>query len=134
MGFAVWLSPNSFFRKQYPDIECIMATTIDAARQVLGSQDIIIDYLHIDADHSFSESCLNDFLTYRRFLRPGSVVTLHDTNFPSAGVRYVIEYLNTRSDCEVINFGLGVGTALVRITGSDWIRGRQQFSQSTKKL
>jgi hypothetical protein len=48
------------------------------------------------------------------------VVTLHDTNFPGAGVRYVVEYLNTCSDCEVINFeGLGAGTALVRIRGTD---------------
>jgi hypothetical protein len=74
-----------------------------------------IDYLHIDADHSFA-GCLADFETYRRFLHEGSVVTLHDTNFSGAGVKDVVEYIRALSDNEIVDFkDIGAGTALVRI-------------------
>ena len=128
-GSPTWLSPNSFFRTHYSDVECIIATTTQAADRFFAPQGIVIDYLHIDADHSF-EACLNDFITYRKFLRPGSVVTLHDTNFPGAGVSYVIEYLNTRPDCEVIGFhGLGAGMALVRIGGYEMTAAKDRRSE-----
>ena len=36
-----------------------------------------IDLLFIDADHSY-EGCLNDWLSWNRFLAPGAIVAFHD--------------------------------------------------------
>lgn len=114
-GAPAWLPEDSLFRREFGDIEVVLSTTCEAADRVFAAQRLSIDYLHIDADHSF-ESCLKDFETYRQFLRPGSVVTMHDTRLNGAGVRSVIDYLRTRRDCELIDFpDLGTGTALVRI-------------------
>lgn len=116
-GAPTWLEPNSFFRQNYGDIELIITSTREAANKYFTEQAITIDYLHIDADHSF-EACLEDFRIYRRFLRKDSFVTLHDTNFNGAGVKHVVEYLRTRSDCEVIDVqNVGCGTALVQVVG-----------------
>jgi hypothetical protein len=119
-GAPTWLSNDSFFRRHFPDVEIVIDLTNSAAKNFFEQQDIAIDYLHVDADHSF-EGCLEDFQTYRRFLREGSVITFHDTNFHNAGVNHVLEYVRTRCDCEVIDFrDVGVGTALVRI-GKDQV-------------
>src|SRR5215467_249049 len=100
-GAPAWLPQGSFFRRTYPDVELIVQTTARAATEFFATQALTIDYLHIDADHSF-EGCLADFNSYRQFLRVGSVVTLHDTNFHGAGVRHVVEHLRARGDCEVV--------------------------------
>jgi hypothetical protein len=114
-GSPAWLAESSFFRREFDDIELVLRTTREAAERVLAPQGIRIDYLHIDADHTFA-ACLDDFTTYRRFLGPGSIVTLHDTRLEGAGVRSVVDHLRTRWDCEVVDFpGVGAGTALVRI-------------------
>jgi len=114
-GAPAWLARDSFFRTHFPEVEVVVDLTRNAANTFFEKNDLRIDYLHIDADHSF-EACLEDFETYRRFLREGSIVTLHDTNFPGAGVSSVIEHIRTLSDCEVVDFpDVGAGTALVRI-------------------
>jgi hypothetical protein len=114
-GAPAWMAPDSFFRVQFPDVELVLRTTRQAAAEFFAPNGIRIDYLHIDADHSF-EACLADFETYRRFLQAGAVVTLHDTNFPGAGVCHVVEHLRGRTDCEVIDFSdRGAGTAVVRV-------------------
>jgi hypothetical protein len=114
-GAPRWLSKNSFFQTHFSDVEIIIDLTHRVADSFFAQQEICIDYLHIDADHSFA-GCFDDFETYRRFLHEGSIVTLHDTNFPGAGVRHVVEHIRTLSDCDVIDFPyIGAGTALVRI-------------------
>ena len=114
-GAPAWLDQDSFFRRNFPEVEVIVDLTRNAANSFFEKNDLRIDYLHIDADHSF-EACLEDFEMYRRFLHEGSIVTLHDTNFPGAGVSSVIEHIRTLSDCEVVDFpDIGAGTALVRI-------------------
>jgi hypothetical protein len=118
-GAPVWLSPNSFFRQAFSDIDLVISTTREAAKSYFASRAITIDYLHIDADHSFA-GCLQDFLLYRPFLTEGSLVTLHDSTLPGAGVGAVVEYLRARKDCEVIDLpNVGFGTALVRITAGE---------------
>ena len=115
-GQPLWLAEDSFFRRHYPDVEVVLQRTREAAEAFFQPAGIRIGYLHIDADHSF-EGCLEDFLHYRPFLDGGSLVTFHDTNFPGAGVKHVIDRLRSRSDCEVVDFvDAGAGTALVRIT------------------
>lgn len=114
-GAPVWLADDSFFRTAFPDVEIIVDLTSNAAETVFAAEQIMIDYLHIDADHSFA-GCLNDFKTYRRFLHEGSIVTLHDTKCAVAGVGSVVDYIRTLPDCEVVDFtDVGEGTALVRI-------------------
>jgi hypothetical protein len=116
-GAPTWTGPQSFFRRAFADVEIVLEHTSDAATSFFAARDLRIDYLHIDADHSF-EGCLQDFVTYRPLLRDGALVTLHDTNFPGAGVRTVIDRLRARSDCDVIDLTeLGVGTAIVRVRG-----------------
>jgi len=83
-GVPNWLAPDSFFRNHFPDVELVIERTSTAAFNWFLPRRLTIDYLHIDADHSF-EGCLEDFRNYRAFLKEGSVVTLHDTNYPSAG-------------------------------------------------
>ncbi len=114
-GAPVWLAPDSFFRATYPDVELVIDHTSNAARDVFQAQGLTIDYLHIDADHSF-EGCLNDFQTYRPFLHEGSLVTLHDTHYPGAGVCHVVETIRTFADCELLDLPApGAGTAIIRI-------------------
>lgn len=117
-GAPEWLAANSFLRTEFADIEFVVATTAAAAETLFARQGLRIDYLHIDADHSFS-ACLDDLATYHRFLRPGSIVTLHDTNFPGAGVCDVVQHLRTRSDFDVVDFpDIGAGTAILRVNRS----------------
>src|SRR5436853_4460194 len=52
-GAPEWLAEDSFFRTQYPDVELIIDLTRNAAKNTFKKQGISIDYLHIDADHSF---------------------------------------------------------------------------------
>jgi Methyltransferase domain len=114
-GAPAWLAPDSFFRREYGDVEIVLQTTEAAAQTLFAPQGLTIDYLHIDADHSLA-ACLADFRAYRPFLRSGSVVTLHDTSLGCAGVTRVVEYLRTRGDCEVVDFAdVGCGTAIVQI-------------------
>lgn len=113
-GAPAWLPVDSFFRQSFPDVELLIESTATAAT-MLGERGIAIDYLHIDADHSF-EGCLQDFRAYRPLLPVGAVVTLHDTQFDGAGVRHVVEHLRARGDCELVDFpNVGAGTAVLRI-------------------
>jgi hypothetical protein len=115
-GSPAWLDEDSFLRTAYPDIELVIARTSTAADEVFARHALAIDYLHIDADHSF-DGCLADFVQYRPFLRVGSLVTLHDSQYPGAGVDRVVEYLRTRRDCELVDVEeAGTGTAVLRIT------------------
>jgi len=114
-GSPHWLDKRSFFRTQFDDVEIVLATTQAAVSEFFAPQALHIDYLHIDADHSF-DACLTDFESYRPFLAENSFVTLHDSNSEVTGVRRVVEHLRKRPDCEVIDFPTqGEGTALLRI-------------------
>jgi hypothetical protein len=117
-GSPQWLEPESFFRVNYPDVELVLARTSEAA-ELLAGRDVRIDYLHIDADHSF-DGCLEDFRRYRPLLQVGSVVTLHDTHLAHAGVGHVLEHLRARADCELVDLiDAGMGTAVLRIVADD---------------
>ncbi len=51
-GAPKWLSSDSFFRREFPDVELLLMTTRDAAQKYFAKRGYKIDYLHIDADHS----------------------------------------------------------------------------------
>src|SRR4030095_8107770 len=66
-GSPQWLGASSFFRSRFADIEIVMSTTQAAVADYFAPRGIKIDYLHIDADHSF-RGCLADFQDYRPLL------------------------------------------------------------------
>ena len=110
-GRPEWLSPKSFFRQEFPDIEIIIDLTCNvAANQAKGWK---IDYLHIDADRSF-RGAYQDFKDYLPFMNPGGIITLHDTRggLPCAQLANVIR----EKGYEVINFAnLGSGVAVIHL-------------------
>jgi len=77
-GNVDWLNENSFLRKNfYPRI--INDTTENAYYNFFVKEDIKIDYLHIDAGHSF-EDVKRDFELYTNILAPHGIISIHDTD------------------------------------------------------
>jgi len=70
-------NPLHFFRTSYPDVEIWKMTTDEGAAKLVR-ENIAIDYLHIDADHTFEQS-LKDFENYLPLMAPEFIITLHDT-------------------------------------------------------
>lgn len=68
---------QTVMRREFADIRYIFETT-DEAFHLLKAEGIEIDYLHVDADHSFKQS-LKDFINYVSLLSPRGVVSFHDT-------------------------------------------------------
>jgi len=69
---------DSFFRKNfYPRF--IKSTSIDAYYDFFVRQDIQIDFLFIDGDHSY-EGVKIDFELYSNLLSPTGLIMLHDTD------------------------------------------------------
>ena len=79
-GFGKPLYHNDsdhFFRIEYGDVE-IWRTTTDDAYSKMKKEKIRIDFLHIDADHTFFQS-FTDFENYLTLMNDDFVITLHDT-------------------------------------------------------
>lgn len=110
-GRPRWLSEDSFFRKNYPEIEIIIDTTHNVA---MGwDPNIPIDYLHIDADHS-EEGSWQDFIDYLPLMKENGIITFHDTNgnLPCWKIAERIQQLGF----EVVNFKeLWAGVAVIHL-------------------
>jgi len=77
-GFTDWLEVDSFLRKTfYPRI--VNDTTENAYYNFFVKEDIKIDYLHIDAGHSY-EDVKQDFELYSKLLSEHGVISIHDTD------------------------------------------------------
>jgi hypothetical protein len=77
-GNTDWLKVDSFLRKTfYPRI--INDTTENAYYNFFVKEDIKIDYLHIDAGHSY-EDVKRDFELYSKLLSPNGIISIHDTD------------------------------------------------------
>ncbi|MBF70879.1 MAG: hypothetical protein CMA95_00030 [Euryarchaeota archaeon] len=77
-GLTDWTEKNSFLRKNfYPRV--IIDTTENAYYNFFVKEDIKIDYLHIDADHSY-EGVKLDFELYSKILSPHGIISIHDTD------------------------------------------------------
>jgi hypothetical protein len=83
-----YLEKDSFFRYYFP-IRVIRDTTENAFYNFIVKEDIKIDYLHIDAGHSY-EDVKRDFELYTKHLNPWGIVSIHDTD-----VGYEKEYIVT---------------------------------------
>jgi hypothetical protein len=70
---------NSFYRKNfYPRF--IKATSEDAYYNFFILQDIKIDFLFIDGDHSY-QGVKKDFVLYSKLLTDKGIIVIHDTDF-----------------------------------------------------
>lgn len=77
-GHNSWADEDSFFRTHfYPRF--IKDTTENAFYNFFVKQNIKIDFLHIDADHSY-EGVKQDFELYSTLMNPGGIITLHDSD------------------------------------------------------
>ena len=77
-GVVDWEDEDSFFRKHFHP-KFIRETTEKAYNEFFVKQDIKIDLLHIDADHTF-DGVKKDFDLYSKIMNKGGIITIHDTD------------------------------------------------------
>jgi hypothetical protein len=77
-GFTNWTEENSFLRKHFSP-QVILETSEKAFYDYFVRQDIKIDYLHIDGDHSY-EGVKLDFELYSSIMSENGIITIHDTD------------------------------------------------------
>jgi len=77
-GNVDWLEDDSFLRKTfYPRV--INETTEKAYKNFFVKEDIKIDYLHIDAGHTYKD-IKRDFNQYSKLLSKNGIISIHDTD------------------------------------------------------
>jgi hypothetical protein len=114
-GRPNYQSERSFFRKRFSAIEIVEMNSADYAA-VAKNQDIKIDYLHIDGDHTY-EGALSDFTKYLPLMSNKGLITIHDTGgrFPCAAIVSTIKGMGH----SVIDLPhVGEGMAIVDVSGS----------------
>ena len=77
-GVVDWESEDSFFRKTFHP-KFIKETTEKAYYEFFVKQNIKIDFLHIDANHTY-EGVKKDFELYSNIMNEGGIITIHDTD------------------------------------------------------
>jgi len=73
-----WTDKESFFRVEF-NPRVILDTTENAYYNYFVKEDLKIDYLHIDADHSY-EGVKKDFELYSKILNKNGIISIHDTD------------------------------------------------------
>jgi|TARA_B110000914_G_C15474028_1_gene452162 hypothetical protein len=81
-GNVDWLDKDSFLRKTFHP-RVINTTTVKAFHNFFVKEDIKVDYLHIDAGHSY-ENVKEDFELYSQILNPNAIISIHDTDITYA--------------------------------------------------
>ena len=77
-GEVDWSDEDSFLRENF-NPRFINSTTEDAFYNFFVKRDIKIDYLHIDADHTY-EGCKLDFDLYSTIMNENGIISIHDTD------------------------------------------------------
>jgi hypothetical protein len=77
-GHTDWIEKDSFYRTHFPS-RVILDTTENAYYNFFVKEDIKIDYLHIDAGHSY-EDVKKDFELYTKLLSENGIISIHDTD------------------------------------------------------
>jgi hypothetical protein len=77
-GFTDWVDENSFLKRHFQP-QVILETSERAFYDYFVRQDIKIDYLHIDGDHSY-EGIKKDFELYSTIMSENGIITIHDTD------------------------------------------------------
>tara|TARA_B100000900_G_scaffold166358_1_gene141227 strand:- start:781 stop:1560 length:780 start_codon:yes stop_codon:yes gene_type:complete len=98
-GNTDWTEEDSFFRKTfYPRV--ILETTENAYYNFFVKEDIKIDYLHIDAGHSY-EDVKKDFELYSKLLSPSGIISIHDTDKSFEKDLIVTDEIKTKDHQEI---------------------------------
>ena len=77
-GEVDWAEEDSLFRRHFQP-KFIKDTTENAYYNFFVKQDIKIDYLHIDADHTY-EGCKQDFDLYSTLMNENGIISIHDSD------------------------------------------------------
>ena len=77
-GEVDWSDEGSFLREKF-EPRFLNTTTEDAFYNFFVKRDIKIDYLHIDADHTY-EGCKLDFELYSTIMNENGIISIHDTD------------------------------------------------------
>ena len=77
-GFVDWKEKNSFLRQHFQP-QLILETSEKTFYDYFIRQDIKIDYLHIDGEHSY-EGVKKDFELYSSIMSENGIITIHDTD------------------------------------------------------
>ncbi|MBT4208584.1 hypothetical protein HOE22_09610 [Candidatus Woesearchaeota archaeon] len=77
-GEVDWNDEDSFLREMFHPM-FIKKTTETAYYNYFIKRDIKIDYLHIDADHTF-DGVKKDFELYSKIMNKDGIITIHDTD------------------------------------------------------
>ncbi len=86
-GKVDWFKEESFFRRTFhPRI--LGTTTEEAFHNHFVLNDVKIDYLHIDAGHSY-ENVKEDFELYSQLVSPNGIISIHDTD-PNFADNYLV--------------------------------------------
>lgn len=115
-GRPNWAEPTSFFRINFSDIEIIFSETAAAAAGMIKAG-LKIDYLHIDADHSFEGSLL-DFNNYLPLMNRGALITFHDTRPRSHAAVTCWKAIESikKMGFQVLNLDqIGSGVAIIKV-------------------
>ena len=103
---------DSFFRYQFVP-RFIKDTTENAYYNYFVKKDIKIDFLHIDAGHSY-EDVKQDFELYSKLVKPTGMISIHDTD-----KEYQKELIITEDEKEYYEFFDGPPKFIEEI-GSEW--------------
>jgi len=107
-----WRDPKGVFSQKYPEIVTLNCLTTEAGRGFFRKNEVRIEFLHVDANHSF-EHALEDFETFLPLLTTGAVVTFHDTN--TEDIQRVLAEVAVRHEFQCLDMpDLGAGIAVVR--------------------
>ena len=77
-GEVDWSDEDSFLREKF-NPKFINSTTEDAFYSFFVKRDIKIDYLHIDAGHTY-EDCKQDFDLYSTLMNENGIISIHDSD------------------------------------------------------
>lgn len=111
-GDINYLEEDSYFRYQFAP-RFIKETTKDAFYNFFVKQDIKIDYLHIDAGHSY-EDVKQDFELYSTLVKPNGMISIHDTD-----TKYQKEFVVTEDEKEYFHLWDGPAKFINEIS-SEW--------------
>ncbi|KQQ78106.1 hypothetical protein ASF70_02470 [Rhizobium sp. Leaf321] len=131
-----WLDVNNDFTKRAGDVIILKMLSTDAAA-LFFNQGVLIDYLHIDGDHS-KRGVIADFEDFAPVLSPGAIVSLHDTTMPS--VTAAMDVIRLRNpEWEYFTLGeVGVGTAFMRrrttVAPKRLAENRAAFSDTNRQV
>jgi len=116
-GKVDWLDKDSFFRYKFcPRI--INDTTENAYYNFFIKEDIKIDYLHIDAGHTY-EDVKKDFNLYSKILSPKGIISFHDTDISYSKNYIVTKDIKDQDDHD--EFAEGPSKFIEEI-GDEWQR------------